>query len=184
MIQTEENFYKPIKTFHCGFFSWCICYYISIFKPYCSRWVCFSSPTSGCTHASTSAFRPGWTAGLRLTWRAKCLPTLRSGWREKHKKDCCRAPPPAALRSSIISTLPSTGWSTEHCSALSSEAGSTAREETSNLSVLDTAAKTCRVVYTCTFLNFHTTLNILNFTCLLKVLKLGFTQVAFSWIAP
>lgn len=75
-----------------------------------------SSLSSGSTHACTDAFRPGWTRGPRSTWRATWLQTTASGWWETDKKAWCLVPPPATLRSSIISTLTSTGWSTEHCS--------------------------------------------------------------------
>lgn len=74
------------------------------------------SPTSGSTLTYTGAFRPGWTPGPKSMWPTTWLPTPASGWWEMNKKVCCPAPPPATLRSSIISTLTSIGWSTKHCS--------------------------------------------------------------------
>lgn len=74
------------------------------------------SPTSGSTRACTDAFRPGWTPGPKSTCPATWPPTPTSGWWERNKKVCGPAPPAATLRSFIISTLTSTGWSTEHCS--------------------------------------------------------------------
>ncbi len=77
---------------------------------------CSFSPTSRLTHACTDASRPGWTPGSKSMWPVTWLPTATSGWWGMSKRACCPAPPPAALRSCIISTLTSTGWSTERCS--------------------------------------------------------------------
>lgn len=74
------------------------------------------SPTSGSTLACTGASTPGWTAGPKSTSPATWPPTPASGWWEKSRKACCRAPRPASLKSSTISALTSTGWSTELCS--------------------------------------------------------------------
>lgn len=74
------------------------------------------SPTSGSTLTYTGAFRPGWTPGLKSMWLTIWLTTPASGWWGMNKKVCCPAPPPATLRSSIIYTLASIGWRTEHCS--------------------------------------------------------------------
>lgn len=80
------------------------------------------SPTNGSTLACTGASRPGWTPGLRNTWPPAWLPTPTSGWWETTKRVCCPAPPPATPRSFTISTLTSTGWSTEPCSLCSAKA--------------------------------------------------------------
>jgi len=74
------------------------------------------SPTSEWTHACTDVFRPGWTPGPRSMWQVKWVLTATSGWWETNKRDCCPAPPLAAPRFSIISTLTSIGWSIGHCS--------------------------------------------------------------------
>lgn len=74
------------------------------------------SPTSGSTLACTRASTPGWTAGPKSTSPATWPPTPASGWWEKSRKACCRAPQPACPKSSTISALTSTGWSTELCS--------------------------------------------------------------------
>lgn len=72
------------------------------------------SPTSLWTHVCTDAFTPGWILGPRSTWAVTWLLTATSGSWEMDKKACWPAPPLAALRCSIISTLTSTGWSTKH----------------------------------------------------------------------
>lgn len=61
------------------------------------------SPTSGSTLACTGASTPGWTAGPKSTSPATWPPTPASGWWEKSRKACCRAPPPASPKSSTIS---------------------------------------------------------------------------------
>ena len=67
------------------------------------------------TGACTDASRPKWTPGPKSTWPVTWPAPVRSGWWEKNKKTSCPAPPAAARRSSITSTLTSTGWSTELC---------------------------------------------------------------------